>query len=154
AGTKGETVNPAVRTPETYLGAARAEGWANGPIHPGAQSFDAGPYSLAPNQFAYSGEWEVTEEGASSGAGAGIEADFGAEKVFLVLGSPDGPRGIEVLLDGEPVPDRFAGEDVKGGRATISGQRLYRLVDLTEAGDHKLELRFDPGIYGYAFTFG
>src|SRR3954468_13104474 len=28
-------------TPETYLGAARAQGWVNGPIHPGDQDFGA-----------------------------------------------------------------------------------------------------------------
>lgn len=31
---------------------------------------------------------------------------------------------------------------------------VYRLVDLPNAGRHTLELRFDPGISGYAFTFG
>jgi hypothetical protein len=48
-----------------------------------------------------------------------------------------------VLLDGEPI-----------GRTTVTNHRLYRLVDLPEAGLHTLELRFDDGIEGYAFTFG
>nr|MBA2546296.1 cytochrome c biogenesis protein DipZ [Solirubrobacterales bacterium] len=151
---RGEEVNPAVRTPETYLGAARAEGWSNGRILPGEQSYGDTPSDLVPNEFAYSGDWKITEAGASSRDDAAISADFGAEKVFLVLGSPGGPREVEVLLDGEPVPDRLAGEDVKGGVATIGPQRLYRLVDLPKAGTHELELRFEPGIYGYAFTFG
>jgi hypothetical protein len=38
--------------------------------------------------------------------------------------------------------------------ATVSGQRLYRLVDLPRAGGHLLTLRLAPGIAGYAFTFG
>ena len=59
-----------------------------------------------------------------------------------------------MLLDGEPVSDADAGEDVKGGVAEISAQRLYRLVELNEAGEHTLTLRFAPGISGYAFTFG
>ena len=41
-----------------------------------------------------------------------------------------------------------------GGAATDRRQRLYRLVDLPRAGRHELELRFEPGISGYAFTFG
>ena len=151
---KGEEVNPAVKTPETYLGALRAQGWVNGQIRPGDQSYGDPPGNLAPNEFAYSGDWTITGEGASSREGAGISANFSAEKVFLVLGSPDGPRDVEVLLDGEPIPDRLAGEDVKDGVATIGPQRLYRLVDLDKAGSHELELRFKPGIYGYAFTFG
>jgi hypothetical protein len=72
----------------------------------------------------------------------------------LVLGSPGRPGGLEVLLDGRPISDDDAGADVSGGRATITSQRLYRLVDLPEAGRHTLELRFDPGIEAYAFTFG
>jgi hypothetical protein len=33
-------------------------------------------------------------------------------------------------------------------------KRLYRLVDLPRRGRHLLELRFESGIEGYAFTFG
>jgi hypothetical protein len=59
-----------------------------------------------------------------------------------------------VLLDGEPLPDRFAGEDVRGGRARVREQRLYRLVDLPEVGRHVLRLEVDRGVSGFAFTFG
>jgi hypothetical protein len=59
-----------------------------------------------------------------------------------------------VLLDGQPISDAQAGQDVHGGTATISNQRLYRLVDLGRPGRHILTLRFAPGISGYAFTFG
>jgi hypothetical protein len=38
--------------------------------------------------------------------------------------------------------------------ARIGEQRLYRLVELERAGRHLLTLRFEPGISGYAFTFG
>ena len=43
---------------------------------------------------------------------------------------------------------------MRDGVATVGPQRLYRLVDLPEAGPHRLDLNFEPGIYGYAFTFG
>jgi hypothetical protein len=49
---------------------------------------------------------------------------------------------------------RLAGADVERGQATIQSQRLYRLVDLPAVAQHRLTLRFDPGITGYAFTFG
>jgi cytochrome c biogenesis protein CcdA/thiol-disulfide isomerase/thioredoxin len=151
---EGETSSPGVGTPETYLGSARAQGWANGPIRSGTQDYGAGAGSLGPNQFAYSGAWQVAADGATAARASGIEADFTAAKVFLVLGSPGAPRELEVMLDGEPVPERFAGEDVQAGVATITGQRLYRLIDLARAGRHTLELSFEPGITGYAFTFG
>ena len=54
---------------------------------------------------------------------------------------------MQVLLDGKPIPDSEAGPDVNGGVATISNQRLYRLVDVPHPESH-------PGIQGYEFTFG
>ena len=33
-------------------------------------------------------------------------------------------------------------------------QRLYTLVSLPKTEEHKLTLRFAPGLSGYAFTFG
>jgi hypothetical protein len=70
------------------------------------------------------------------------------------MGSPDRPRPVRVALDGHPVGDSLAGEDVRSARAMVSAQRLYRLIDLPEAGRHLLSLRFAPGVAGYAFTFG
>jgi len=54
----------------------------------------------------------------------------------------------------KPVAEADAGEDVTGGRLSVSQQRLYRLVDLPRVGEHLLRLRFEAGIDGYAFTFG
>jgi cytochrome c biogenesis protein CcdA/thiol-disulfide isomerase/thioredoxin len=149
-----ETASLETTTPETYLGAARAEGYANGTIRSGTQDFGQEPLAIAADQFAYSGAWQIGAASATAARDAGIEADFTAEKVFLVLGSPGATRQVEVLLDGAPIPDRLAGEDVKGSAATIDSHRLYRLVDLPRAGRHRLELRFQPGVSGYAFTFG
>jgi cytochrome c biogenesis protein CcdA/thiol-disulfide isomerase/thioredoxin len=149
-----QTADPDLRTPETYLGYARAQGWVNGP-QLGSKDYGAlDPGSLDLNQFAYSGAWDVQEESARALHDAGVALSFQARRVFLVLGSPGRPRELQVLLDGQPISDADAGADVHGGTATISAQRLYRLVDLPEAGRHTLELRFQPGIAGYAFTFG
>jgi len=141
-------------TPETYLGAGRAQGWVNGTIHPGNQDFGAPPADVPVNHFAYSGDWGVTDEDATSAAGARIDLEFNARRVFLVLGSPDLARHVHVLLDGNPIPAKLAGADVRQGQATIESQRLYRLVDLPAVARHRLALTFDPGITGYAFTFG
>ncbi len=140
-------------TPETYLGANRAQGWIT-PVHPGDQDYGAAPGPLAVNQFAYAGRWGITDEDATAGQGAEIDMEFNARRVFLVLGSPDRARHVQVLLDGKPIPAKLAGDDVHGGRATVHAQRLYRLVDLPAVSQHRLTLIFDPGISGYAFTFG
>jgi cytochrome c biogenesis protein CcdA/thiol-disulfide isomerase/thioredoxin len=149
-----ETADPDLRTPETYLGLARAQGFVNGPQ---AGSRDYGvpdPGSLDLNEFAYGGAWKIGDQAATAGDGASVALSFQARRVFLVMGSPGRSRHVDVVLDGEPISDADAGADVSGRRATISAQRLYRLVDLPEAGRHTLELRFGPGIEAYAFTFG
>jgi cytochrome c biogenesis protein CcdA/thiol-disulfide isomerase/thioredoxin len=142
-------------TPESYLGAARADRFANGEIRSGPQSFQAVPLrQLGPDQLAYGGEWRISGESATAGHDASLALNFDARRVFCVLGSPARARTVQVFLDHKPVPASLAGQDVHGGTAPISNQRLYRLVDLPRAGRHLLTLRFAPGIAGYAFTFG
>ena len=109
---------------------------------------------LPPNGFAYQGRWQVSGEKATAVKGSRIDARFQARRVFLVLGSPGRERRMRVLLDGRPIPDRVAGEDVHNGVATIGRQRLYRLVDLPKAADRIVTLEPERGISGYAFTFG
>ncbi len=151
---QGERIDPGLGTPETYLGFERAQGWVV-PPRPGTSDYASVPAEdLDPNEFAYSGRWRVDSESGTAVEDAAINLSFQARRVFLVLGSEDGPANVAVELDGEPIADGSAGEDVSGGVVRVSGQRLYRLVDLAEAGRHSLTLGFDPGVSGYAFTFG
>src|SRR5271166_91201 len=142
-------------TPETYLGTARAQGWINGPQ---AGLHDYGqhpPASLALNDFVYGGSWNIAAQPAEAVSGATIEAEFLAKHVYLVLSSPgERPLGVQVLLDGRPIPAADAGADVHGGVVTVRRQRLYALVSLPRDEQHRLTLRFAPGVTGYAFTFG
>ncbi len=151
---KAETADPNLRTPETYLGAARAEGWAGGALRSGRRDFGRPQGPPPPNGFAYSGSWRIADERATALEDARIDATFTARKAFLVLGSPGRERDVRVLLDGKPIPDRFAGEDVSDGVARVGAQRLYSLVELPRAGRHTLTLRVGSGVSGYAFTFG
>jgi cytochrome c biogenesis protein CcdA/thiol-disulfide isomerase/thioredoxin len=142
-------------TPESYLGAAKAQRFANGPILPGRHDYpDVGATALRPDELSYGGRWTITGDAATAGPGARLELNFDARRAFVVLGSTDRPRTMRVLLDGKPIPDSLAGLDVHGGVATISNQRLYRLVDLPHPGRHLLTLEPQAGISGYAFTFG
>jgi thiol-disulfide isomerase/thioredoxin len=149
-----QTAARGLQTPETYLGAKRADGFVNGPIVAGARDFGRGIPRLSANSFGYSGRWQVSEESATAAAGARIGVDFLARRVFLVLGSPDRSRRLAVLLDGKPIPARLAGADVHHGAVMVRAQRLYRLVNLPRVEDHVLTLVPQPGISGYAFTFG
>ena len=81
------------------------------------------------------------------GAGATIDAaGAGPSTSTSCSARPGGRRGtVQVLLDGRPVTARQAGADVHGGRATVTGQRLYTLVSLPRDERHHLTLRFAPG---------
>ena len=140
-------------TLETYLGAARAEHFTNSMLSPGPHDFSA-PATLPPNEFAYRGKWRIALDSATAGSDASLDFDFTARRVYLVLGSPGQGRRVRVLLDGRPVAAADAGADVEGGAVTVTGHRLYNLVDLPRAGHHVLTLEPEAGVEGYAFTFG
>jgi cytochrome c biogenesis protein CcdA/thiol-disulfide isomerase/thioredoxin len=142
-------------TPETYLGTERAEGWIDQPRN-GVRDYGVAPGgSLALNDFALSGTWRIGGQPATAIADAGIDVEFQAKHVYLVLSSEgERPRSVRVLLDGRPIAPAAAGSDVHDARVTVRGQRLYTLVSLAHAGRHRLSLRLQPGVTGYAFTFG
>jgi cytochrome c biogenesis protein CcdA/thiol-disulfide isomerase/thioredoxin len=145
--------SPTVTTPETYLGAARAERFTNAMLSPGPHDFSA-PRALPPNEFAYHGNWRIALDSATAAAGSSLDLNFGARRVYLVLGSPGHSRRMRVLLDGQPIAAADAGSDVRGGAVTVTGHRLYNLVDLPRVGHHVLTLEPEAGVEGYAFTFG
>jgi hypothetical protein len=152
---RAQRPSPQVTTPESYLGAARAQNVINRPLVPGVRSYRLPRGAeLPPDTLAYQGSWRITPEEATAVRAARVDLHFGARRVFLVLGSMRGPRPLRVLLDGKPIPDRIAGQDVRSGVARIDEQRLYRLVDLPRVERRTLTLSFSPGISGYAFTFG
>jgi cytochrome c biogenesis protein CcdA/thiol-disulfide isomerase/thioredoxin len=153
SGAKGIEASTGVTTPESYLGSLRAQRFANGPIVAGAHDYGAAPEPPL-DDLAYGGRWKVEPESATAGAGAGLDLHFGARRVYLVLGSPGRDRRVRVLLDGRPIPDRLAGADVHNGVVTVSGQRLYSLVDLPKVERGVLRLEPEAGVMGYAFTFG
>jgi hypothetical protein len=142
-----------VTTPETYLGAARAERFTNSMLSPGTHDFGTPPDPGA-NEFAYHGTWGISLESATAGKGASLDLNFGARRVYLVLGSPGASRRVKVLLDGKPIAGADAGTDVQRGAVTVTAQRLYNLVDLPRVEHHVLTLEPEPGAMGYAFTFG
>ena len=152
SGAHGVEASASVTTPETYLGAARAERFTNPMLSPGSHDF-ARPGAPGPSEFAYTGRWRITLDSATAKGGS-LALHFGARRVYLVLGSPDRDRRVRVLLDGKPIPAGLAGSDVRNGSVDVTAQRLYELVDLPRVGQHMLELEPEVGVTGYAFTFG
>ena len=59
---------------------------------------------LPANEFAYHGKWDIALDSATAGAILSLDLDFGARRVYLVLGSPgEEPPRVKVLLDGQPI---------------------------------------------------
>jgi cytochrome c biogenesis protein CcdA/thiol-disulfide isomerase/thioredoxin len=143
-------------TPETYLGTSRAQSFS--PVGPKAGTHDykaADGAGLPQSVFSLGGRWHIGDEEARAVRNATITARVVGADVYLVLSSQgDRPRHVRVELDGRPIAARDAGEDVRGGVVTVRGQRLYRLVKLRAVAERVLTLRLDPGVSGFAFTFG
>lgn len=129
------------RTPESYLGYERLARFAGRVVAGREATYRFPRTQLAPDTLAYSGRLTVEPERLVAGENARLRLQFFAQEVNLVLG---GEGGLEVLLDGKPVRT-----------IEIGGEpRLYRLLDLPELHEGLLELRFEPGLAAYAFTFG
>jgi cytochrome c biogenesis protein CcdA/thiol-disulfide isomerase/thioredoxin len=144
-----------VATPETYLGTNRAQGWRALPQSGVHDYGSSAPAQLGLNEFAYTGTWSIAAQPATAVASAGVDAEFEAKNVYLVLSSSrEAPREVQVLLDGKQISVHAAGADVHDGKAMVTGQRLYSLVALPADQQHRLTLRFAAGVSGYAFTFG
>ena len=120
-------------TPESYLGAARAARFANGQILPGRQSFRPVPTrELGRRPARLRRPVDDRRRGGDRRADdASLELDFNARRVFCGarLAGPARAR-CGSCSTASPIPSSLAGPDVHGGVATISNQRLYRLVDL------------------------
>ena len=147
-----------IRSPETYIGYARADRFAS----PGGLAKDqAKSYAMAPlalNQWAFDGQWTDRRQSARSGeSDARIAYRFHARDLHLVLGSPNGrPIRFTVTIDGK-VPGADAGMDVSAaGNGTVRGERLYQLIrQKGVVRDHDFVITFlDPDVEAFAFTFG
>ncbi len=104
---------------------------------------------------------EYVEHSRQTAGSEYIGLRYSAFSVNLVMETAQKKRAsIEIELDGQPLPEDMAGEDVriqKDGRAvvTVTGARMYRLVDADtyHRGLLKVKVR-DAGLRAYAFTFG
>jgi cytochrome c biogenesis protein CcdA/thiol-disulfide isomerase/thioredoxin len=148
-----------VRSPETYIGYARAENFASpgGEVHDLPQHYDVAAPSL--NQWGLSGAWTVGPESAVlNESGGSIAFRFHARDLHLVLGSAgEGkPVRFRVTIDGAAPGDSHGADTDADGAGMVTGQRLYQLVRASgPIMDHTFEIRFlDPGAEAYAFTFG
>jgi cytochrome c biogenesis protein CcdA/peroxiredoxin len=147
-------------TPETYLGYLRAAHFANAKdaIHDKDTQYIPSR-ALEPNMWSLGGTWNISAEKITAGsAGASITLQFSARKVFLVLGTATGaPVNATITLNDEKLlpKDERAGADVTSSTVSITGHRLYELIDQKRVQSGNLVITTkSPGLEAYAFTFG
>jgi cytochrome c biogenesis protein CcdA/thiol-disulfide isomerase/thioredoxin len=158
-GTEAASDESSVKSPETYVGYARAENF----ISPGGLVQDA-PHVYSPaapglNEWSLKGDWTVSGEQARLNAKDGtIAYRFHARDLHLVLGTGDAgtPVRFRVTVDGQKPGDNHGMDTNADGEGTVTGQRLYQLVRQSgPVADRTFEIEFlDPGVQAYAFTFG
>ena len=147
-----------VRSPETYIGYARADRFVSpgGFIRDKGKTYESAPLSL--NDWALQGAWLDSRQSARSlSAGAKIHFRFHARDLHLVLGSTRGrPVRFRIALDSK-APGADAGVDSSTeGTGVVRDQRLYQLIRQKGAvRDRTFTIEFlDPGVEAFAFTFG
>lgn len=149
-----------VRSPETYVGYARAENFASpgGAVRDQASAYRA-PAMPQLNRWGLAGDWRVgPEQATATQAGARIVYRFHARDLHLVLGpdAHDKPVRFRVTVDGEAPGDAHGTDVAADGTGVVTSQRLYQLVRQSgDVRDRTFSIEFlDPGVSAYAFTFG
>jgi thiol-disulfide isomerase/thioredoxin len=149
-----------VRSPETYIGYARAENFAS----PERVAKDSSRnYSLAPkpspNHWGLGGSWNVGGESAVLQQASGkINFRFHSRDLHMVLGpSSNGkPVRFKVTLDGSAPRNDHGVDSNSDGAGEIRQPRMYQLIrQQGPIKDRTFDIEFlDPGVKAFSFTFG
>lgn len=145
------------RSPETYLGYARAENLASPePVRRDEVARYSMPARLQTDQWALLGSWQVLGESVNSQMPeAAIGYRFQGRDLHLVMASKK-PVRFRVFLDGA-APGIDHGADIdEAGFGVIREQRLYHLIrQRGTVKERTFRIEFlDQGAQAFAFTFG
>ena len=148
------------RSPETYVGYARAENFAS----PEGMAQDSRKiYSLLPrpalNQWGLGGLWKVGAEcGTLQSAPGKIVFRFHSRDLHMVLGpSKNGtPVRFKIKLVGAAPQAHHGSDSSADGSGEVRQPRMYQLVrQKGPVKDVTFEIEFlDPGVEVFSFTFG
>jgi thiol-disulfide isomerase/thioredoxin len=128
------------QTPETYLGAERAQDYVGTTaLTPGTRTF-AGVSTLPENGFDLSGRWKVTGESLTSKANAQIALSYDADDIYLDVG---GTGTITATIDGKTTTYAVSG-----------APNIYTLLHRGSSEEGVLKVALSPGLSAYSFTFG
>jgi cytochrome c biogenesis protein CcdA/thiol-disulfide isomerase/thioredoxin len=134
------TPDSPLQTPETYLGAERAQSYqGDTPLQPGTATFQA-PGKLSDNTFSLDGTWAVTGESITSKQNATITLNYTADDVYLDVG---GTGTVTVTVKGQTHTYQVSG-----------APNIYTVVHTKALDSGTLKATLSPGLSAYSFTFG
>lgn len=149
-----------VRSPETYVGYARAENFAP----PERMARDSRktyspPARLALNQWGFGGSWNAgAESGELESAPGKIVFRFHSRDLHIVLGPArkGTPVRFQVKLNGAAPGDDHGVDSGADGMGEVREPRMYQLIrQKGSVKDAIFEIEFlDPGVEVFSFTFG
>jgi len=145
------------RTPELYFGYELAFGRSQlgnqQGFAPNEQVRYAIPSDTEQHKFYMQGTWQNNADHMKLISGGGeILLPYVAKQVNIVA---SGQGKLQVLLGGEPVPDRLAGGDIEDGWLSVDGPGLYNLIEGEASEAHDIHIIVgEPGFEMYTFTFG
>jgi thiol-disulfide isomerase/thioredoxin len=149
-----------VRSPETYVGYARAENFAS----PERMARDSRktyspPARPALNQWGLGGSWKAgAESGTLESAPGKIVFRFHSRDLHMVLGPAKNgtPVRFKIKLNGVAPGDDHGSDSGADGTGEVRQPRMYQLVrQKGPIKDATFEIEFlDPGVEVLSFTFG
>lgn len=152
-------------TAETYLGYMRGRFGNTTDFTPNAETVFSDEQERQDDVVYLHGHWTLGAESLlhsrkTAGASEYLALKYSAFSVNLVMGSTNRRSATVVVeLDGKPLPEDMAGEDVviEGGKSLVkvTQHRMYRLVesDAYHRGTLKIKTPSD-NLELFAFTFG
>lgn len=147
-------------SPETYFGSTRNQYLGNGRAGVSGEQTFTQPPNVVPNTLYLAGPWNIHDEYAETVGSAAIGYRYQAKRLYFVAGGSGGKSmDIEVLRDGKSLDASVKGADIffRDGKSyvTISGNRLYKIIEDSQAGGHTVEFVIpESGLQAFTFTFG
>ena len=149
-----------VRSPETYVGYARAENFASPErMAQDSRKIYSPPSRPALNQWGLGGSWNAGAESSTLESAPGtIVFRFHSRDLHMVLGpSKNGaPVRFRIKLNGAAPANDHGSDSGADGSGEVRQPRMYQLVrQKGPVKDVTFEIEFlDPGVEVFSFTFG
>ncbi|HUT05690.1 MAG TPA: redoxin family protein [Nitrosopumilaceae archaeon] len=146
------------RTPELYFGYNLAQGRnqlgsAEGFNQDKITTYNE-PDNIQLHKFYPVGSWTNLEESMRLESNSGsIKVLYQAKEVNIVTANQ---AELEIFLDGVPLDEKYAGEDIESGnKITVVEPDLYNIINSEKFATHELEIKINQkGFEIYSFTFG